>query len=317
MDGEKQTRDELIGLVRALRAGVEFEGENFAHGVLPLTGDDPGARAGCAPAAPVLAAPPPPREKPAKKGSGAPAGGVTLSLFGDDDRAVAPGARAGATAKGKEHGKVVDLPQWSDQKLKTDEAAATLKMLQDEIGPRCTRCQLAKLGRSQVVFGVGKPNADLVFVGEGPGEDEDRQGEPFVGRAGQLLTKMIVAMGLERRDVYICNVVKCHPPGNRDPEPEEQRVCGKFLERQLDVIRPRIIVALGKIAAMYLKGITDIPKEKFPISKYRGRFERYQGADMMLTYHPSYLLRAPSAKKEVWADLKAVMQVLGLKGSEK
>jgi len=242
---------------------------------------------------------------------------VTLSLFGDDDRSVPPGARAGATGKGKDHGKVAELPQWSDRKLETAQAAETLKALEDEIGPACTRCPLAKLGRTKVVFGVGKPNADLVFVGEGPGEDEDRQGEPFVGKAGQLLTKMIVAMGIERRDVYICNVVKCRPPGNRDPEPEEQRVCGKFLERQLDIIRPRIVVALGKIAAMYLKGITDIPKEKFPISKYRGRFERYRGADMMLTYHPSYLLRAPSAKKEVWADLKAVMQALGLKGSEK
>ena len=174
------------------------------------------------------------------------------------------------------------------------------------------RCQLAKLGRTKVVFGVGLPNADLVFVGEGPGADEDAQGEPFVGKAGQLLTKMLGAMGLERKDVYICNVVKCRPPGNRDPEPEEQRICGPFLMRQLEIIRPKVVVVLGKIAAMYLKGVPHIPKTQFPISKYRGHFERFHGAEMMLTYHPSYLLRVPTAKKDVWLDLQQVMGKLGI-----
>jgi DNA polymerase len=177
-----------------------------------------------------------------------------------------------------------------------------LAQIREELGD-CQRCKLAG-GRTQIVFGVGHPEADLVFVGEGPGADEDRQGEPFVGAAGQLLTRMIVAMGFDREDVYICNIVKCRPPGNRVPEPDEVEACEPFLQRQIAAIRPRMIVALGKTAA------TVLLKTKSPINAYRGRFHSYQGVPVMPTYHPAYLLRTPSAKRDVWEDLQKVMAEL-------
>ncbi len=168
----------------------------------------------------------------------------------------------------------------------------------------CTRCKLAG-GRTQLVFGVGNPRAELVFVGEGPGEDEDRQGEPFVGRAGQLLTRMIEAMGFTRGDVYIANVVKCRPPGNRNPEPDEIEACEPFLRAQLAAIRPRVIVALGKFAAQTLLRTTTA------ISRLRGQWHEYEGVKLMPTFHPAYLLRSPEEKKKAWEDLQLVMKELG------
>ena len=163
----------------------------------------------------------------------------------------------------------------------------------------CTRCRLAEQRRT-VVFGEGDPHAALMFVGEGPGAEEDRTGRPFVGQAGQLLDAMIVALGLERRQVYIANVVKCRPPGNRDPQDDEVAACAPFLDRQIALIRPRVIVALGKPAARRLTGSTA------PISALRGRWASYLGIPVLPTFHPAYLLRTPLAKREAWQDLKAV-----------
>jgi len=183
---------------------------------------------------------------------------------------------------------------------------AGLQVLRDEIGD-CQRCKLAP-SRTNLVYGVGNPDADLVFVGEAPGADEDAQGEPFVGKAGQLLTKMIEAMGYSRSDVYICNVLKCRPPGNRNPEPDEVASCEPFLKRQLAAIRPRMIVALGKFAAQCLL------RDDTPITRMRGGFRSYEGIPLMPTLHPAYLLRDPSKKKLAWEDLKAVNAALAKVG---
>ena len=172
-----------------------------------------------------------------------------------------------------------------------------------EIG-ECARCKLAG-GRTHLVFGVGNPRAELMFVGEGPGADEDQQGEPFVGKAGQLLTKMIEAMGFRREDVYIANVVKCRPPGNRNPEPDEIEACEPFLRAQIAAISPKVIVALGKFAAQTLL------RDPTPISKLRGRWSSYGGVRLMPTFHPAYLLRSPEEKKRAWEDLQLVMKELG------
>jgi len=183
---------------------------------------------------------------------------------------------------------------------KKDEALAAIR---DDIGD-CTRCKL-HTGRKNIVFGVGNPESPLMFVGEGPGADEDEQGIPFVGRAGGLLTQIITAMGYERDAVYIANIVKCRPPGNRAPEPDEIAACGPFLRRQIEAIKPRVIVALGSTAAQALLGTTQ------PISRLRGRFHDLDGVRVMPTFHPSYLLRTPSAKRDVWEDMKLVMKALG------
>jgi DNA polymerase len=184
-------------------------------------------------------------------------------------------------------------------------AADALAALKEDIGPDCSRCKLHRLGRRQVVFGVGNPNADLMFVGEGPGADEDIQGEPFVGRAGQLLTKIIEAIDLRREDVYIANVVKCRPPQNRNPEPDEVEQCEPFLFRQIEAIRPKVIVALGKFAAQSLLRTTE------PITRIRGREFQYRDAILIPTYHPAYLLRNPASKRDVWEDMKRVRALLG------
>ena len=181
-----------------------------------------------------------------------------------------------------------------------------LAAIRADIGD-CTRCKLHTLGRRQIVFGVGNPNADLMFVGEAPGADEDLQGEPFVGRAGQLLTKIIEAIGMTREDVYIANVIKCRPPGNRNPEPDEVEQCEPFLFRQIDTIKPKVIVALGKFAAQSLLRTSD------PITRLRGREFKYRDAVLMPTYHPAYLLRTPSAKRDVWEDMKRVKALLSEK----
>ena len=182
-------------------------------------------------------------------------------------------------------------------------AAEALAAVRSDIGD-CTRCKLHTLGRRQIVFGVGNPEADLIFVGEAPGADEDVQGEPFVGRAGHLLTKIIEAIGLTRVDVYIANVIKWRPPGNRNPEPDEVEQCEPFLFRQIEIIKPKVIVALGKFAAQTLLRTLD------PISRLRGRVYDYRGAKLIPTFHPAYLLRTPSSKREVWEDMKVVRSLL-------
>ena len=180
---------------------------------------------------------------------------------------------------------------------------AALAAIRDDIGD-CTRCKLCRLGRRQIVFGVGNPNADLMFVGEAPGRDEDIQGMPFVGRAGQKLTQIIEAIGLKRDDVYIANVIKCRPPDNRNPEPDEVESCEPFLFRQVDTIKPKVIVALGTFAARSLLKTTD------PISRLRGRVYDYRGAKLVPTFHPAFLLRNPSCRRDVWEDMKKVRALL-------
>jgi uracil-DNA glycosylase len=180
----------------------------------------------------------------------------------------------------------------------------TLLKIREDLGD-CTRCKLHR-GRNKIVFGDGNPRADLVFVGEGPGADEDAQGLPFVGRAGKLLTQMIEAMGLQRKDVYIGNIVKCRPPENRTPEKDEVATCSPFLLRQIDVIAPKVIVCLGSVAAQTLL------ETNRGISQFRGQWLEFRGRKLLATYHPAYLLRNPSAKGEVWKDLQKVMMVLGL-----
>jgi DNA polymerase len=185
------------------------------------------------------------------------------------------------------------------------EREAALRVIREDIGD-CTRCALHQ-GRNKLVFADGSAQARLMFVGEGPGADEDAQGLPFVGRAGQLLNNMISAMGLKREEVYIANVVKCRPPGNRTPEPEEANTCSPFLFRQIDVVRPEVLVALGATAATYLLG------QRQPLAGLRGRVHSVRGARLIVTYHPAYLLRDPRQKKEAWADLQIAMRELGLK----
>jgi len=200
--------------------------------------------------------------------------------------------------------------------------ASALKLIREDLGD-CTRCKLHKQGRKQIVFGVGNPRAELMFVGEGPGADEDAQGEPFVGRAGQLLNNMIKAMGLRREDVYIANIVKCRPPGNRTPERDECETCSPFLMRQIAVIKPKVVVALGAVAAKNLLAINA------PMAELRGRFYDFMpagvrrndpawpGAKLAVTYHPAFLLRDPRQKGEAWKDLQMVMKYLGLKPQQK
>jgi uracil-DNA glycosylase len=185
-------------------------------------------------------------------------------------------------------------------------AAEALATIRTDIGD-CTRCKLHTLGRTQIVFGIGRPDADLMFVGEAPGADEDIQGVPFIGRAGQLLTKIIEAIDLKREDVYIANVIKCRPPQNRNPDPDEVETCEPFLFRQIDAIKPKVIVALGKFAAQTLLRSMD------PISRLRGRVFDYRGAKLIPTFHPAYLLRNPSSKREVWEDMKLVKTLLSKK----
>lgn len=180
----------------------------------------------------------------------------------------------------------------------------TLERIREDLG-ECTRCKLHQW-RHKIVFGTGNPAAKLVFVGEGPGADEDAQGLPFVGRAGKLLNQMIEAMGLKREDVYICNVVKCRPPENRAPEKDEVGTCSPYLIRQIDAIRPQVIVCLGSIAAQTMLSTTQ------GISRFRGQWLEFRGTRLLATYHPAYLLRNPAAKPEVWKDLQKVMAVLGL-----
>lgn len=208
-----------------------------------------------------------------------------------------------------------DLPPFCRETLTAEDAAGALAQLEADHVRRCTRCRLCD-HRTQTVFGAGSPRPELVFVGEGPGADEDRQGIPFVGRAGQLLTRMIAAMTLTRDQVYICNIVKCRPPGNRTPSEDEMQACSPFLYRQLAILRPRAIITLGRPATQMLLAT------KVPISRLRGQFHDFplpsmahlglSPARLMPTFHPAYLLRNPAAKGDAWADLQQVMRFLGL-----
>jgi uracil-DNA glycosylase len=197
-------------------------------------------------------------------------------------------------------GSVQDLAR-----LPLEERIRELKVLNESQVVGCKKCAELARTRTQTVFGVGNPEAQLVFVGEAPGADEDAQGEPFVGAAGQLLTKIIIACKMKREDVYICNVLKCRPPGNRTPLPNEVANCRGYLDRQLELIRPKFICALGACAAQALLETTQ------GIGKLRGRFHDYRGMKVWCTYHPAYLLRNPAAKKDVWEDMKKLMAAMG------
>lgn len=199
------------------------------------------------------------------------------------------------------------VPQGSGEPEDTSQADAivlSLSEIREEIGD-CQRCKLAG-GRQNIVFGVGNESAELMFIGEAPGAEEDHQGVPFVGRAGQLLTRMIGAMGLTRDDVYIANIIKCRPPGNRDPEMDEVVNCEPFLQKQIEAIQPKVIVSLGRVSAQTLLRVNT------PISRLRGRWMTYHKTPLMPTFHPAYLLRNPGAKRDVWNDLQNVMAKLGL-----
>ena len=222
-------------------------------------------------------------------------------------------------ASTKEHGREGELEEviaagvasslFDASRPEIQDKPPALQAIREDIGD-CTRCRLHK-GRKNIVFGVGNVNADIMFVGEGPGADEDEQGEPFVGRAGQLLNNMISAMGIQRRDVYIANIVKCRPPGNRVPEKDECDTCSPFLMRQIAVIQPKVIVALGAVAAKNLLAVND------SMANLRGRWYDFKGARLLVTYHPAFLLRDPRQKKEAWKDLQTVMKFLGLKPKAK
>ena len=269
MDDGRSARDELLELVRRARQRLAWERSGGVDALPRATSRRALPRRGnyTAPAAAIAAVATPPAAQMPTAPAGEPA---TLP-------ATAAARRDPAGAEG-------------------------LRVIREDLGD-CRRCKLAP-GRKKIVFGAGDPAAPLVFVGEAPGENEDRQGEPFVGAAGELLTKMIAAMGFTREQVYICNIIKCRPPGNRNPEPDEIAACEPFLVRQLGAIAPRVIVTLGKFAAQALL------RSDAPISALRGRWKRYQGVALMPTFHPAFLLRTPSAKREVWDDLKQVMTEL-------
>jgi DNA polymerase len=231
-----------------------------------------------------------------------------------------PAKKSTVAAKPANESSLPILTPHSEQAV-TDPVAA-LKLIREDLGD-CTRCKLHTQGRKQIVFGVGNPRAELMFVGEGPGADEDTQGEPFVGRAGQLLNNMIKAMGIRREDVYIANVVKCRPPGNRTPERDETETCSPFLMRQIAVVKPKVVVALGAVAAKNLLAMNA------SMSELRGRFydfvpagarssdPSWQGTKLAVTYHPAFLLRDPRQKGEAWKDLQMVMKFLGLEPPKK
>ena len=202
-----------------------------------------------------------------------------------------------------------DLAPIPTARVAAELRAEALDGIRKDIGD-CTRCPLAYGGRRKIVFGNGDPNARLMFVGEGPGADEDEQGVPFVGKSGQLLNNMIAAMGLRREEVYVANIVKCRPPANRAPEPVEANTCTQFLLRQMDVVQPEVVVALGATAAMYLLGV------KQTLASLRGSFHPVRGAKCVVTFHPAYLLRDPTKKGDAWKDLQMVMAEMGLKAGK-
>ncbi|MDF1564975.1 MAG: uracil-DNA glycosylase [Deltaproteobacteria bacterium] len=268
MSGSRTIEERLEAhLLWRLRAGL---------GRIPASGE------------PAAAAPAP---APAPTPAPAPRQAARAPTPGSEPRSARPeaprGPGAGSGPQGYQHGV----------------GSEALRAIRERLGD-CERCGL-HAGRRNLVFGVGNPAADLVFVGEGPGAEEDRRGEPFVGRAGELLTKMIEAMGYSREQVYICNVVKCRPPGNRDPEPAEVAACEPFLKEQLAALQPKVIVGLGRFAVQSLLG-----DYQARITRVRGRWATYAGVPLMPTLHPAYLLRNPAAKREAWQDLQAVMKRL-------
>ena len=263
----ESSKVQLCELVAALRTRVEHDAESGVEGY-----------------------PPPLRPDPAQAGSGGGGQGAIQAAGAEEAKRVV-----------RITGQSGDL--FLSRKL---QAVATLEDLRKEIGD-CRRCKLAE-HRTNIVFGVGNLHSRIVFVGEGPGHDEDLQAEPFVGRAGRLLTEIITkGMRLRREDVYIANVIKCRPPGNRNPEPDEVASCEPFLQRQIEIIQPRVIVALGTFAAQTLLGT------RTPITQLRGQWHDYHGIRVMATFHPAYLLRNPHDKRLVWEDIKAIMRELGLR----
>jgi len=225
-----------------------------------------------------------------------------------DNPAIQPEEREPMTPRSKAATSVLVAPEEvtnSKAESGVTDPVLALRLIREDLGD-CTRCRLSKQGRKQIVFGVGNPKAELMFIGEAPGADEDQQGEPFVGRAGQLLNNMIKAMGLRREDVYIANIIKCRPPGNRTPERDECETCSPFLMRQIAAIKPKAIVALGAVAAKTLLAINA------PMSEFRGRWFDFRGTKLAVTYHPAFLLRDPRQKKETWKDLQMVMKELGM-----
>jgi uracil-DNA glycosylase family 4 len=229
-----------------------------------------------------------------------PSGPVAVVAFAD--QAIAPVGFSSSMAKPPSFNELAPLPTHI---IPAADRAAALAAVQSEIGD-CTRCPLAYAGRKNIVFGDGDPSARLMFVGEGPGADEDASGVPFVGKAGQLLNNMIAAMGLKREEVYIANIVKCRPPGNRTPEFIEATTCSQFLVKQIDIVHPEVIVALGATAAMYLLGV------KQSLASLRGQWHSVRGVKVAVTYHPAFLLRDPRQKAEAWKDLQRVMAEMKL-----
>jgi DNA polymerase len=232
-----------------------------------------------------------------------PAAAAAPQYFASEPEASLPPELAAPMPKPKSFDELVSLPTLT---LPPAERSAALEKIRAEIGDDCTRCPLAYGGRHKIVFADGDANARLMFVGEGPGADEDAQGLPFVGKAGQLLNNMIGAMGLKREEVYIANIVKCRPPGNRTPEYVEATTCSQFLIQQIDVVRPEVIVALGSTAATYVLGV------KQSLASLRGNWYSSRGAKVAVTYHPAFLLRDPRMKGEAWKDLQRVMVEMGL-----
>lgn len=272
MSDKKKARSALAGIARDLKERLAFERDGGLEAL---------------PAPPPKRAGPPSADRtpdPEAEGRAAPPASTS----------VAPGSPPPASPPPAEEGFFEPVVR-----VRSKDPAEALREIRATLGD-CTRCKL-HAGRTHLVFGTGDPRTDLVFVGEGPGRDEDLQGEPFVGRAGELLTKMILAMQRTRADVYICNVVKCRPPENRLPEPEEVATCAPFLWAQLQAIHPKVVVALGATALQTLLG------GKASITRLRGTWQTARGFQVMPTYHPAYLLRNPPAKKEVWKDLQAVM----------
>lgn len=226
--------------------------------------------------------------------------------LGIDDFYLRPGAMSTDEAAGV----VVEAePPSAEFQIIAYDKVSALAAIRAEIGD-CTRCRLSER-RKTIVFGDGNPDADIMFIGEGPGADEDEQGLPFVGKAGQLLNNMIAAMGIRREDVYIANVVKCRPPGNRTPERDECDTCGKFLMQQIQAIKPKMVVAMGATAAKYLLNVQD------SMANLRGKIYDIRGIPLVVTYHPAYLLRDPRQKKETWMDLQMVMRFLDMPMPEK
>ncbi len=240
----------------------------------------------------------------------APKPAVNLELTSKKDMRPLPGAGGFQEAYVSKPVSFNDLAPLPEVRVAVKDRPEALRLIQEDIGD-CTRCPLAYAGRRKIVFADGDPAARLMFVGEGPGADEDAQGLPFVGKAGQLLNNMITAMGLKREEVYIANIVKCRPPGNRTPEPVEANTCSQFLLRQMDIVQPEVVVALGSTAATYLLGV------KQSLAGLRGKWHSCRGAKLAVTYHPAFLLRDPRMKGEAWKDLQMVMAEMGLKAPAK